>query len=182
MCFKKIKEDSVQIPSQRNRIPSFRQNDLVMCPDAHQCLLFKLASFWTSQQHVWTLFRAQEESCIQVHPSGRCGNTVRMLVSVRQVKWFPSQTQIWEDSYNRSDAILDKARRGEELQPSGCQGNTIPVLVLIMEVQPSGHKPNMVLCEVCYGKPVAQLFVRTPPRENQIRVDLGLLNPIYSGL
>jgi len=51
----------------------------------------------------------------------------------------------------------------------------------------SGRGPDMVLCEARYGepgygKPVAQLFVRTasacvrkPPRENRINVDLGLL-------
>jgi hypothetical protein len=50
-----------------------------------------------------TLFRVSEESSIQVHPSGRHGNTVWMPVSVRQVKGFPSHTQIWEDSYNLPD-------------------------------------------------------------------------------
>jgi hypothetical protein len=97
-----------------------------MRSDANQFLLFKLASVRISQQHVWTLFRVPEESSIQVHLSGRRGTTVRMPVSVRQVKGFPSQTQIREDSCNRldislhyPDAILDKARCGEELQPSG---------------------------------------------------------------
>jgi hypothetical protein len=67
-----------------------------------------------------------------VHPSGQRGNTVRMPFSVRQVIGFLSQTQIWEDSCNRlddvcshpddvrssPDAILDKASRAEEVQPS----------------------------------------------------------------
>jgi hypothetical protein len=56
------------------------------------------------------------------------------------------------------------------------------------EVQPSGRAtpsrrgPDMVLHEARYGKSVAQLLIRTastcvwtPPRENQINVDLGLL-------
>jgi hypothetical protein len=66
-------------------------------------ILFKLASVWTFQQHIQTLFRVREESSIQVHLFGGHGNTVRMPVSVRQVKWFPSQTQIWEDSCNCPD-------------------------------------------------------------------------------
>jgi hypothetical protein len=47
---------------------------------------------------------------------------------------------------------------------------------------PSGRGPNMVLREARYGKPVAQLSVwttsacvQTPPRENRISIDLGLL-------
>jgi hypothetical protein len=51
-----------------------------------------------------------------------------MRFRVQQVIGFLSQTQIWEDSYNRSDnvcsrpdAILDKASHAKEGQPSGCQ-------------------------------------------------------------
>jgi len=53
----------------------------------------------------------QEESCVQVHPSGRRGNTVQTPVSVREVKEFPSQTRIWEDSYNRPDDMVIPSRR-----------------------------------------------------------------------
>jgi hypothetical protein len=102
--------------------------------DSHQCLLFKLASVRTSQQHVRTLFRVPKEFCVQVHPSGRRSNTIWTLFSVRQVKWFPSETQIWKGSCNCSDAILDKARHEEELQPSGRQGNTVRKLVFIMGI------------------------------------------------
>jgi len=82
---------------------------------------------------------------------------------------------------------FDKVRRGEELQPSGRQGNTVRKRSLLWklraaEMQPSRRGPNMVLREACYGKPVAQLsvwttsaYVLTPPRENRISVDLGLL-------
>jgi hypothetical protein len=49
----------------------------------------------------------------------------------------------------------------------------------------SGLSPDMVLHEARYGKPVAQLSVRTasacvrtPPRENRIRLNLGFLKPI----
>jgi hypothetical protein len=105
----KFKEDYVQVSSQRNRIPSFRPNGPVMRPDV-------------------------SESSIQVHPSRRRGNTVWTPVSVQQVKGFPSLTQIWEDSCNRPDVILDKARHGEKLQPSGRRGNTFQTLVLIMKI------------------------------------------------
>jgi len=47
---------------------------------------------------------------------------------------FPLQTQIWEDSCNRPDAILDKARRGEELQQFGRQSNIVRTPVLIMKI------------------------------------------------
>jgi len=45
----------------------------------------------------------QRNLAFLVHQSGRRGNTNRTPVNVRQVKGFPSQTQIWEDSCNRPD-------------------------------------------------------------------------------
>jgi hypothetical protein len=62
---------------------------------------FKVASVRTSWQHV------------------------RMLIRIRQVIKFPSQTCIWEDICIRPVEVLDKARRGEELQLSSRQGNII---------------------------------------------------------
>jgi hypothetical protein len=53
-CFKMIKEDSVQIPSQKSRIPSFRLDGPIMSPDSHQCL--------------------KVSSNSRLHPSGRRGN------------------------------------------------------------------------------------------------------------
>jgi len=44
--------------------------------------LFQVASVRTSQQHVWTPF------------------------IVQQVKWFPFQTQIWEDSWNCPENVV----------------------------------------------------------------------------
>jgi hypothetical protein len=95
-------------------------DDPVMRPDAHQCLLYKLA---TCPDALQSSRRIQFSSA-----------SVRTPVSARQVKRFPSQTQIWEDNCNRPNAILDKTRRGEELQPSGRQGNTVLTPVLIMEI------------------------------------------------
>jgi hypothetical protein len=61
--------------------------------------------------------------------------------SVRQVKGFPFQTQIWEDSYNhlddivfRPDAILDKASRVEDVQPSRRQSPLSERLDLVMKI------------------------------------------------
>lgn len=72
--------------------------------------------------------RRIQRSSASVNPSRRCGYTVRMPFSVRQVKWFFSQTQISEDNCNcpdnvvfRLDSILDKASRVEEVQPFGHQ-------------------------------------------------------------
>jgi hypothetical protein len=103
-----------------NQIPRFCLDDPVMRPDAHQCLLYKLA---TCPDALQSSRRIQFSSA-----------SVRTPVSARQVKRFPSQTQIWEDNCNRPNAILDKTRRGEELQPSGRQGNTVLTPVLIMEI------------------------------------------------
>jgi hypothetical protein len=137
MCFKKFKEDSVQnskskkldpkLPFGRPSIMSGHSSVNNISPDDEAILSglqsvsrsfekFKVASVWTSWQHARTLFRVPDESRVQVHPSGRRGNTVQTPVSVRQVKGFPLQTQIWEDNCNHQDAILDKARRGEEFQ------------------------------------------------------------------
>jgi hypothetical protein len=57
-----FKEDSVQIPTQRSRIPRFRPDGPVMCSDAHQCL--------------------EDSQCSNVHPSGRHGNTSRRTIGV----------------------------------------------------------------------------------------------------
>jgi hypothetical protein len=113
MCFKKI---LCRIQDAEVQVPCIRPDDVVFRSDAHQSSnihpddeifpsrlpsvsrsfeLFQVASIRTSQQHVRTLF------------------------SVRQVKGFPFQTQIWEDSCNPLDSILDKAcRRFSPVQTS----------------------------------------------------------------
>jgi predicted RNA-binding protein YlqC (UPF0109 family) len=104
------KEDSVQIPCQKNLIPSFCPNGPIMRPDAHQCLLFKLASIQTSQQHVRTLFRVHEESSFQVHPSGR------------------------HSVFDRKRISFVDTDMGRQLQPSGRLVYTVRTLVLIMKI------------------------------------------------
>jgi len=54
-CFKMLKEDSVQIPTQRSQIPSFCLDGLVMHSDAYQCL--------------------EDLNSSRLRPSGRHGNT-----------------------------------------------------------------------------------------------------------
>jgi len=117
---------------------------------------FKVASIRTSRQRVQT------------------------LIWVWQEIEFPSLTQIWENSYIRPD---DRAT------PSGCY----PTSWIRPDVKKNCNRPDvratlsrrgldMVLREARYGKPVAQLSVRTAsacvwtlPRENRINVKLGLL-------
>jgi hypothetical protein len=102
--FMMFQEDSVQILTQKSRIPCFRPDGPVMRPDTHQCReaeQFKVASVWTSRQHDRTLFRVREDSSLYssesqsntvvtprslirkllaytLHPFGRQGNTVQM--------------------------------------------------------------------------------------------------------
>jgi len=83
-----IRPDDVAIPSGLPSMSrSFKQ--------------FKVASVRTSWKHVQTLYRVQVDYSVSVHPSGRRGNTVRILVRVWGKLGFPLQTQIWEDSCNR---------------------------------------------------------------------------------
>jgi hypothetical protein len=128
MCFKKT---LCRIQDSEVQVPCIRSDDVVFCPDAHQSSnihpddkifpsglpfvsrsfeLFQIASVQTSQQHVWTPF------------------------NVRQAKGFSFQTQIWKDSFNRPDAILDKARHAEDLQPSRRQSSLSRRSVLIMKI------------------------------------------------
>jgi len=95
---------------------------------------------------------------------------------------------------HRLDAILNKARRGEELQLSGRQGNSRRGPYYGNYVQqkcnrpesraiPSGRDPNIEMRGAHYRKPVAQKIVgtlsatiQTPPREIRFRLILGLLS------
>jgi hypothetical protein len=123
--------------------------------------LFSVASVRMSQQHVRTPF------------------------SARQVNKILSKTQIWEDS----------------CKPSGCQVYTVRTLSLIRQVvqkmfnhldvslhspdaraTPSERSPIQERIISKFGKSVAQLSVRkpsatvrTPPKENRLSINLGLL-------
>jgi hypothetical protein len=105
----------------------------------------------------------------QLHPSGQQGNTVQMLSLIRKdvekncnrlvVRATPSRRDPYYGIYMQQKCNPPKAR-----------------------ATPYGRGLDMVLREVHYGKPIPQLSVwrasscvRTPPRENRISVDSGLL-------
>jgi hypothetical protein len=118
--------------------PSGRSSISNICPDdenfpsgcssvSRNFKLFKIASVRTWWQIVWTLLRVQEESSVQVHPSGRRGNTVQMPFRVWQAIGFLSQTQIWEDS----------------CKPSGQCGVSVRTLSLVRQVvQQKCNRPD----------------------------------------
>jgi len=136
MCFKKFKEDSVQIPSQRSRIPSFRPDGPVMHPNAHQC--------------------PEVLNCSKLHPSGRLSNASgRSSVFGKKSdfllrhRYEKTVASVRMSGLHHPDAILDKASRGEELQPSGRQGNTVQTPVLIMEFTCSRSATVQTLGQHC---------------------------------
>jgi len=106
------KEDYVQIPTQRSRIPRFRPDGLVMILYAHQCL--------------------EDSNSSRLHPSGRHGNTSGHSSEFNKKSDFllryiygKTTASVQTTRQHRPDVVLDKTRRGEELQPSGRQGNTV---------------------------------------------------------
>jgi hypothetical protein len=121
-----LKEDSVQIPSQRSQIPSFPPDGPVMRPDAPQCL--------------------EDLNSSRLHPSGCCGNTPEHSSEFDKKSDFLLRHRYWKTvpfvrttRQHHAETILDKARRGDEFQPSEPQGETIwtsrkkrPDVVLIM--------------------------------------------------
>jgi hypothetical protein len=92
-----------------------------MHPDTHEC--------------------PEVSNCSRLHSSGRHSNESgpssmfdkksNFLLKHRNGK---IATSVWTSGLHCPDAILDKARRGEELQVSKCQCNTVRILVLIMEI------------------------------------------------
>jgi len=148
-----------------------------------------------SATSVWTTcqYRPDTHQCLEnsnssrLHPYGRHGNMFGCSSEFDKKSNFLHRHRYGKTGYTVRTLSFDKVRRGEELQPSGRQGNTVRKRSLLWklraaEMQPSRRGPNMVLREACYGKPVAQLsvwttsaYVLTPPRENRISVDLGLL-------
>jgi hypothetical protein len=157
MCFKKFKEDSVQISSQRSQIPSFRLNGPVMRLDAHQCPeVLNCSRLHPSAHHCLTRNRisfSDRDIGRQLHLSGRQVYTVWMLSLISK-------------TWRRITTIRTSGQHRLDAWPT-----------------PSGPGPIMVLREARYGKPAAQLSVRTisatvqtPPREIIFRLNLGLLS------
>jgi hypothetical protein len=136
-----FQKDSIKFPTQQKSNPLFpsgQSSEVFGCPPVPR-------RFWQ----------------LNVHPSGRQGNIVRTLFSVREESRFPLQTRTGKTTCNHPDTR-------ETL---------------------SGHGLNKEMREVRYGKVVAQFTVltlstsvRTPPREIWNTVNLGLLKHINRDL
>jgi hypothetical protein len=152
-----------------------------MRPDTHQCLLLKLAPVRTFQQHVWTLFRVREESSIQVHPSTSKRISFADTDMGRQLQSSGRQVYIVQMlSLIRQDVKKNCNHLDVRATLSGRQ--SLLLNLRVAEVQPSGRGLIQERFLGLFRKPVIQLsirtasaYVRTPPRENRIRVDLSLL-------
>jgi hypothetical protein len=92
-CFKMFKEDSMQIPTQKSRIPRFRSDGLVMRSDAHQCQEAEgcicpdvMATHPGALQSSRRIRFSFEDTYMgrQLHPLGRQGNTIRTRSLIRQ--------------------------------------------------------------------------------------------------
>jgi hypothetical protein len=110
--FKMLKEDSMQIPSQRSRIPSFRLEGLVMHSNTHQHL--------------------EDSNSSRLYLSGRCSNASGRSSEfdkkpnfLHRHKYGKKAASVRMTGQHRPDAILDKARHGEELQSSGRHSNIV---------------------------------------------------------
>jgi hypothetical protein len=105
--------------------------------------------------------------CSRSHPSGHHGNTSgrssefdKKLDFLHRYRYGKTAASVRTTGQHRLDAILDKARRGEELQPSGHNpyyGIYVQQKCSCLDARatPPGHGPIMVLREAHYGKPIA---------------------------
>jgi hypothetical protein len=126
-----FKEDFVQIPTQRSRIPWFRPDGSDMRLDAHQCLKIRTVQDCIHLDVMVIRPDAHQSSTSnqisftdtymgrQLHPSGRQGNTVQTRSLIRQdVK----------KNYNCSDIRATLSGRGpyygNYVQLSELYGNT----------------------------------------------------------
>jgi hypothetical protein len=120
-------EDSAQIPSQRNRIPCICPEDEIFRPDTqlskhHPSERENFSSGPSSVSRSFNLFQLASVRMFQQY--------FRMPLSVRSAIRFLSRSQIWEDSWNRSDdvdscldALIHKASRAFKIHTSGRQSS-----------------------------------------------------------
>jgi hypothetical protein len=87
------KEDSMQIPTQRNWIPRFRPEGQVMRSDAHQCL--------------------EDSNSSRLHPSGRHGNMSGRSSKFHNTSWQhvrhiygKTAASVWTTGQHRPDTVL----------------------------------------------------------------------------
>jgi len=99
MWFKMLKEDSMQIPTHRSWILRFRPDSPDMGSNAHQCLKVSNSS--------------------RLHPSGRSLEFEKKSDFLLRHIYGKIAAFVWKTGQHRPDAILNKARHGEELQSFG---------------------------------------------------------------
>jgi hypothetical protein len=141
-----FKEDSMQIPTQKSRILFFFSDGPVKRLDAHQST--------TSVQTMWQ-YCPDAHQCPEVlnssrlHSSGRHGNTSgrsskfdKKLDFLLKHKYRKTVASIWTTRKHRPDAILDKAKRVEELQPSRRQGNTVWTRSFLWKLRAAEVQPS----------------------------------------
>jgi hypothetical protein len=98
---------------------------------------------------------------------------------------------VWASGLYHPDAILDKARRAEELQVSGRQGNTVRTPVLIMEITCSSsatvrtlgqHRPDVALIWYFVKRVMESRLHNCPSRHSQLpsghRLEKSILDSI----
>jgi hypothetical protein len=142
-----LKEDSVQIPNQRSRILSFRPDNTVMRLDAHQC------------PEVSNNSRLHPSSVAATPPNAHQSSTRKSNFLLRH-SYGKIDVSVRTIGQHRPDAILDKAKRGEELQLSGRQGNTVPDEVFIMVFTCSRSATARTLGQHCSDTTLIWYYVK----------------------
>jgi hypothetical protein len=180
--FQKFQEDFVQIPTQKSPILCFCLNGLVKRPNAHQSAT-SVRTTWQYRPDSHQCREASNKSrlhpferhgntfgcyseferflafqCICLDdmaiPSGRQSVLKENKVFLLKHGYRKTAAIVRIMGLRHPDAILDKARRWEELQPSWRQGNTVRMPVLTMAITCSWsstarmlgqHRPNAAL-------------------------------------
>jgi hypothetical protein len=140
-------EDSVQIPTQKSWILCFCWNGPVKHLNAHQLATF-VQTTW--QYHPDAHQCLEVSNSLRLHPSVRhCNMSGHSSVFDKKSdfllrhRYGKTAASVRMTGQHHLDVILDKGRRGEELQPSGHQSNIPRTRSLLwylyaVEVQPSG--------------------------------------------
>jgi hypothetical protein len=165
----------MQIPTQKSRILCFHLDGPHMRLDTHQC---------------W-----EASNSSRFHPSGHHGNTSRRSSKFKKIPsllcWHGVGRQlapIRTTGQHRLDVeILDKEivciQFASVRTPEQHRSNAVLVMAITFRqcnssdsrAAPFGRGLNLETHEECYGKAVAQLIVRMPPKGIWDRLDLGLL-------
>lgn len=134
-------------------------------PDAHQCQEASNSSSLHPPESHGNTFECSSDfekiSVLQyirpndmVVPSGHQSEFKEKKYFLRRHRYGKTAATVWKTGIKCPDAILNKARRGEELQSSRCQGNTVRTPILIMKIACSRsvtvrtlgqHRPDVAL-------------------------------------